>query len=48
MTDIVDANKEKAINTANILTPNGFDEEWKKLFPLGDKELPALLRNQSE
>ena len=41
-------NEDKSSNEANYLTLNDLYAEWSKLFPLGDKELPALLRSQSE
>jgi hypothetical protein len=48
MTNSVDDNKDKANIDVNYLTQDEFYEEWNKLFPLGDKELPALLRGQAE
>ena len=30
-----------------FLSSEEFIEEWNKLFPLGDKELPSLLRTQA-
>jgi hypothetical protein len=44
----MDDNKDKSSERVNYMTQDEFDKEWKKLFPLGDKELPALLRGQAE
>jgi hypothetical protein len=48
MTDIVDQYKDNTNIEVNYLTQDEFDEEWKKLFPLGDKGFPEALREQSE
>jgi len=49
MNQILDGNQEKTTNNVKYLTPDEFEAEWVKLFPLlADQELPSLIRAQAD
>jgi len=45
----MDNNPENTSNNVKLLTPDEFEAEWIKLFPLlADQELPSLIRAQAD